>query len=137
MLSFFPGWVSDVMLILAFIAGPTGLIWGVLQRRDANRKLVVEEGGLEVDRFDAQRQGFNDLLREQKALTDRAVAELEASRKQRERETIDIEELRRMLVQIRDLFSRVVERSNIVLTPEEQEEFDATQPPFERFFLHE
>jgi septal ring factor EnvC (AmiA/AmiB activator) len=136
MLSFLPSWVSDIMLILAFIAGPTGLIWGFLQRKDANRKLVVEEGGLEVDQFEAQRQAFNDLLREQREITARALAELADTRKelsesrdQRKEMADDIEDLRSMLIQTRDLFKRVVARSNIVLTPDEQREFDATKPP--------
>jgi len=135
MLSFLPSWVSDIMLILAFIAGPTGLIWGFLQRKDANRKLVVEEGGLQVDQFEAQRQAFNDLLREQREITARAIAELgevrtelKESRDQRAELTSDVEELRAMLVQTRDLFKRVVARSNITLTPDEQHEFEMTKP---------
>ena len=135
MLSFLPGWVSDVMLILAFIAGPTGLIWGFLQRKDANRKLVVEEGGLQVDQFEAQRQAFNDLLREQKEINAGAAKELSSvreelkeSREQRAHLTEDVEELRAMLTQTRDLFKRVVARSNITLTPDEQHEFEMTKP---------
>lgn len=124
-----PPIISDIMLIVAFVAGPTGLIWGILQRKDANRKLVVEEGGLEVTEFDSQRAGFKMLLDEQKELTAKALAELKASQEQRDQQADDIDELRGLLMETRSLFRRVVARSNIVLTPEEQKEFEATKPP--------
>jgi hypothetical protein len=129
MFEILPPIVSDAMLIIAFIAGPTGLIWGILQRKDANRKLVVEEGGLEVSEFDSQRAGFKMLLDEQKELTSKALAELKASQDQRNQQADDMDELRGMLIDIRALFKRVVARSNITLTPDEQKEFEATKPP--------
>lgn len=121
MFGFLPSWVGDVMLILAFVAGPSGLIWGILQQKGANRKLVVEESGLSVTAFDAA--------------TAAALAEVQESRVDRQAMRGEIkalseetEDLRFKQNQLRQLFIEVVRQNNIVLTPAQQKEFEDTRP---------
>lgn len=149
MLSFFPTWVSDALLILTFLAGPTGVIWGILQRKDANRKLVVEEGSLEIDQFQVQRQAFNDLLREQREINSGAAAtlasvraelvesrqqlasvraELVESGEQRAHLSEDVKDLRNALDKVRNLFEQVISQNGVVLTEEEAFVFETTRP---------
>lgn len=127
-LDFLPPWLANTLILAAFLLGGTSPLWLFLQRKDANRKLVVEEGSLDVSQFDALTKTYQDLLTRANNATAAAVAEVEKSQKAREDMQAEFEELRASQHQLRDLFRRVVARSNITLTPDEQREFDATKP---------
>ena len=128
MFGFLPTWVSDIMLILAFIAGPTGVIWGILQRKDANRKLLVEEGDHDISEFESLTATYKDLLTRANQATDNAVAEVKASVIQRQNMQGEIDELRDSVHDVRGLMRDVLRKHNIQLTPAEQARFDATKP---------
>lgn len=121
MFGFLPAWVGDLMLIAAFIVGPSGFIWAYLQNKGANRKLVVEESGLSVTAFNAA--------------TAAALAEVKESREDREamRGQIshlieDNEDLRYKHNQLRQLFIEVIRHNDMVLTPSQQAVFESTRP---------
>lgn len=134
MFEFLPAWASDVMILLAFVLGPSGLIWAILQQKGANRKLVVEESGLHITEFEALTNTYKDLLARSNAASeaatkaaDAAQEEVRQSRIQRELLQEELNEVRDTQRRLRALFSRVIARSGIVLTTEEQKELEATQ----------
>lgn len=128
MFGFLPSWVSDAMLILAFIAGPTGVIWGILQRKDANRKLLVEESDHDISEFESLTATYKDLLDRANKATDAAVAEVKTSVTQRHQMQGEIDELRESIHDLRGLMRDVLRKHSIQLTQEEQARFDATKP---------
>lgn len=128
-----PSWVSDVMLIVAFVLGPTGIIWSILNQKGANRKLIVEEGDLDLKEFSALTQTYKDLLElaheaTAKAVqaTQEALKEVRESRVQREQLQTELDEVRDTQHRLRRLFTRVIAQYKIQLTEQEQSEFDNT-----------
>lgn len=122
------------MLILAFILGPTGIIWSILNQKGANRKLVVEEGDLEVNEFSALTQTYKDLLSRSTTATEAAVKAAEAAvvevkqaSEQRKVLQEELDEVRETQRRLRALFTRVIARYNIKLTEEEEAEFESTR----------
>lgn len=100
----------------------------LLNSKGANRKLVVEEGGLTVAQFNAALPAYKDLLDREKANTDRAREELETYRGEREKFKNDIEELRGNQRRLALLLQEIVRANGIVLDEDQQAEFDATKP---------
>jgi len=119
---------SDILSLIAVAIGLPGIILFFLNRKGANRKLNVEEGGLTVSQFNAALPAYKDLL--DRANDDRqaAIDELAAYKTEREGFKTEIERLGEDIRTIRGLFTRVVERSNITLTHEEQQVFESTKP---------
>jgi len=126
-----------------------GVIFFVLNRKGANKKLDIEEGGLNVNQFDVQTKAYQDLLNRANKATEEALAELATYKKERTRlmeqveeqgrkirklekadedKTGELEDARRKVEQLRSLFTAILTRTGIVMTPEEQEIFEATQP---------
>jgi chemotaxis response regulator CheB len=107
----------------------------LLQRKGANKKLQIEETGADTNQFDVITKKYQQIADNwqktaetaQKA-TETALAELEKHKEDRETISGKLEETNTKLDQIRTLFKQVMKRSNIVLTPEEQEIFDSTTP---------
>ena len=129
---FLPGWVGDILTLLAFVLGPGGVIWLILSQRQANRKLRVEEiganvssqvakGSLTVDQFNAALPAYRDLLDRSNKDRDAALAKMEEYKG----ELDEVKEKQERLVK---LFLQVVKRSNVQLTKEELEELEATRP---------
>lgn len=111
------------------------LITALLGRKNANRHLNVEEGSLSVDVFAEQRQAYNALLTESRTATQAALDELKIYRDERTTFSEQLEaanqarmDTDRKLERLRVLFAKVVQRSNIELTPEEEIEFGDTKP---------
>lgn len=127
-MNFLPGWISDVLALLAFILGPSGVIWLILNQRNANRKLKVEEigagvqqGGLTVDQFNAALPAYKDLLDRSNEDRDRALAQL-AEYKQ------ELTKFHQQHERMTRLFLQVVKQNNIQLTQEQLDELEATRP---------
>ena len=78
---FLPDWLGDILVLVAFVLGPSGFIWSILQRKDANRKLVVDEGGLSVSQFDSLNAAYEGLYEKEKESKEDALQKLAASDK--------------------------------------------------------
>jgi predicted nucleic acid-binding Zn-ribbon protein len=133
-----------------------GVIFFVLNRKGANKKLEIEEGGLTVNQFDVQTKAYQDLLdranknaaASEQALKE-ALAELETYKSERVKlmdrvreqgEKIaklegaaddtshELADTRNKLDKLRKLFTDVMARTGIQLTPEEQAVFEETKP---------
>lgn len=121
----FPGWVGDLLSIAGPALGLPAIVSIILTRRNANRKLEVEEGGLKVSEFEALRAAYKQDRQEAEAENDRLHRDIDALRD-------DLDHFRDILRSLRSLFQRVVIRTNVTLTAEEQREFEATRPPIRR-----
>ena len=132
MFGFFPPIVGDIMVLVAFFVGPTGLIWGILQRRGANRSLVVEEGGLEINQFNALTTKYAELLSRAEAAATTASNEAKAAVEANAEMQSQINSLGDDLREVRSLFMDVVRQHGIQLTAEQQRRFEATKPPRRR-----
>jgi hypothetical protein len=140
MFGIFPEWVGDTVTIIATVLGLPGLILWFLGRKDANRKLVVEESGLTVAQFNAALPAYKDLL-------DRANNERDAADKEKQEAFAKVVPLEKELSQTRaevhslddklkeavELFRTVIERSEITLTHEELRRLERITPSSERF----
>lgn len=151
--------------IIGIIGGICSLVFGTpaivlffLNRKNANKKLEIEEGGLSVTQFTAQTAAYQDLLNRANRALSEANTKLEESvselaQYKGERETLmaqvqtqgeEIEKLKRAdsdkgdelaltndkLEKLRKLFTSYVDRVGIPLTTEEQEIFEMTEPSF-------
>jgi hypothetical protein len=129
MFGFFPPIVGDIMVLVAFFVGPTGLIWGILQRRGANRSLVVEEGGLEINQFNALTTKYAELLSRAETAAVNAESDAKAAKEANADLQGQINSLGDDLREVRSLFMDVVRQHGIKLTPDQQRRFEATKPP--------
>lgn len=127
-MSFLPGWVSDLLTLLAFIVGPSGVIWLILNQRNANRKLKVEEigadvqqGGLTVDQFNAALPAYKDLLDRSNEDRDKALAQLAEYK-------AELNKFHQRHERLTRLFLVVVKQHNVQLTQEQMDELEATRP---------
>lgn len=123
-------------------AGVMGLILILLNRKNANKKLEIEETGADVNQFDVITKKYQQIADNwektaesaQKATeaaekaTKLALTELQKHKADRESISDKLQETNTKLDQIRRLFTSVMKRSNIILSPQEQEIFDATVP---------
>lgn len=134
--------IRTIVEVAAISVGlPTIIAW-FLNRKGANKKLQIEAGGLEVTEFQAMREAFNDLLREQKEATasaqkaaaaaqtaaDNAITEIANYKAERQKLLDTVEEQGTKLDRLRTLFMRVIRRNSIELTEAEQLEFESTKP---------
>lgn len=135
--------VAQTVISLAAVAiGLPSIILWLLNRKNANKKLDIEEGGLDVSVFAEQRQAYSDLLRASQEATakatvaassaqaaaDAALAEAAAYKQERETLVDTVREQGDKLERLRKLFQSYVERVGVPLTEDELEEFEATKP---------
>lgn len=119
--------VLAVVLALIAAAVPVTLS-ALLGRRNANKKLQLDETTVMLSGTDSQIKAYQDLL-------DRANAAVEKAEKVN-RDSIErishleatIKEQDWQIATLRKLFQRVVNRSNITLTTEELQIFESTRP---------
>lgn len=131
------------VVALAFGSGAVpGVILFLLNRRGANKKLEIEEGGLGVNVFEAQTTAYENLLNRQTQATNDALTELGKYKAERTSILEKVEKLERAdedrsqelrstntkLETLRALFQQYVNRTGIPLTPEEQLIFEETKP---------
>lgn len=134
MFDVFPGWVGDTIALVAFVAGPGGVVWLFLSNRQANHKLKVDEldseanreinrGSLTVEQFNAALPAYKDLLDRSNSDRDEAVEALKECKTQ-------VAELCNKQERLVGLFLRVVARTDIQLTEEEREELEKIRPSY-------
>jgi predicted nucleic acid-binding Zn-ribbon protein len=144
-----------VVVPLLVASVPVALLF-ILQRRGANKKLEIEEGGLTVTQFNAQTLAYQDLLdragvRETNALAQLADAVKELAQYKEERVALmaqveeqgrkidrleraddtkseELADTRKKLETLRALFETYVARTGIPMTSEEQRIFEDTKP---------
>lgn len=115
MFGFLPDWVGDTLTIIAVVLGTPGIILWALNRKQANRKLEVEEGGLTVSQFNAALPAYKDLL-------DRADTAANDAREDARSAKREVNILERKLARAIRLLMSIIQRANIQLTPEEEKE---------------
>jgi len=125
---FLPPIVEDVLTLIAFVAGPSGLIYAFLNSRNANRKLIVDEAGLSVTEFDSLNAAYKALYETEKTTAKESIEELHKYKAERENILAELAEMRDFQRRRDTLFLSVVRRNQIVLTAEESAEFEATKP---------
>lgn len=118
-----------IAVILALIAAAVPVILGtLLGRKNANKKLDLDETSVLLSGTDAQIKTYQDLLNR----ADRAITKAEDLNSALAARVTNLEETRNdqiwQIMTLRNLFRQVVKRSGITLTPEEQEAFDSTKP---------
>lgn len=130
-----PGWVGDTISLVSLAIGAPALILWLLGRKDANRKLNVEEGGLTVDQFNAALPAYQGLLTDvraelatSKAETATVVAQLEEAEGVIEDVRDEVYVLHNSVIKLRELISRLISKHHFVLTPEELDELEQTKP---------
>lgn len=151
------------MEIIGAIGGLCSLVFGTpaiilffLNRKNANKKLDIEEGTLGVAQFEAQTNAYKDLLNRSEASLANAnktaagyADELQSYKKERETlmatvkkqgkeiDTLkasdksksgELADTRNKLERLRTLFLAYVERTGIPMTPEENKIFEDTLP---------
>lgn len=119
-------WLAVVLALIAAAVPVT--LSALLGRRNANKKLQLDETTVILSGTDSQIRAYQDLLDRANAAVERA----EKINKESNDRISQLEETMReqdwQIATLRKLFQRVVNRSNIALTPEEQEIFDSTKP---------
>lgn len=140
MFGLLPDWVGDTLTIIAAVLGLPGIILFVLTRKQANRKLEVEEGGLTVDQFNAALPAYKDLLDRANEERKEAVDEKKDAVRRVEtltlelRETRDeVDDLEDRLVLAVELIESFVSRSEIQFTPEDHRKLARIKPSPRRF----
>lgn len=120
-LSLIPDWLGDSISLIALAAGVPGIILFLLNKKGANRKLQIEEGGLSVQVFNAQNAGYKDLLDR----ADRTATEATNKVEEFKEELKDITgKLNRMYAFV----SRIIYKNDIELNDEEKAEFERISP---------
>ena len=115
MFGFLPDWVGDTLTIIAVVLGTPGIILWTLNRKQANRKLEVEEGGLTVSQFNAALPAYKDLLDRANSAASEAGKDARSAKK-------EVNILERKLARAIRLLMSIIQRANIQLTPEEEKE---------------
>lgn len=118
-----------VAIILALIAAAVPVTLGaMLSRKNANKKLDLDETTVMLSGTDSQIKAYQDLLdRANVAVNKAETLNADLARRVSDLEATKSDQIWQIRI-LRDLFTQVVRRSNIVLTPDEQASFDATLP---------
>lgn len=132
MFGIFPDWVGDTLSLIAVVVGTPGLILWFLGRKDANRKLVVEEGGLTVEQFNAALPAYKDLLDRSNKERDAAIEREEALTKDfkayRDETSATVADLKTGQQGLRRLVLKLIAQHEYQPTDEEREILEMTAP---------
>jgi oligoendopeptidase F len=119
-------WVSVVLALIAAAVPVT--LGALLGRKNANKKLQLDETTVMLSGTNTQMAMYKDLLDRANA----AVTKAESLNQEYETRLNELEEQKAeqdwQITTLRNLFQKVVNRSNIQLTKEEQSIFDSTKP---------
>lgn len=135
-LGFLPEWVGQLSSILGLPAIIIAILVWALGRRDANRKLVVDEGTLKKTEFEAVTSEYDNLLKSSQA--DAAAAKTDAKAAKDEADSVsdrlDImdglyDEMRDIIMSLRGIVQKLMRKTNYEMTQVELTEFEATKPP--------
>jgi predicted nucleic acid-binding Zn-ribbon protein len=151
--------------LVAVVFGTPSIILFLLNRKNANKKLELEEGTLGVAQFEAQTNAYKDLLNranksldESNATSRGYAAELKSYKEERETlmatvkkqgeeigelkqadedKSSELADTRQKLERLRSLFLAYVDRTGIPMTLEEKKIFEDTLPKelFRRRFI--
>jgi len=123
---------STVAVTFITIVVPITLAF-LLNRKNANKKLNLDETSVVLSGTAAQIKTYQDLLNR----AEEAVSKAEALNKEFSDRVQNLEHTKdvqsNQITILRNLFMQVVNRSNIILTAAEQAEFDSTKPTTEVF----
>lgn len=128
MFGFLPEWVGDTLTIIAVVLGTPGIILWLLNRKEANRRLEVDEGGLTVAQFNAALPAYKDLLdratKERDAAADR-VEEIRAEfQEELDDQAAELDIVEDKLSRAIRLIKTLIARAQIELTPTESLELE-------------
>jgi hypothetical protein len=128
-LGFLPAWVGDLSSILGVPAIVIAVLMWALGRRDANRKLDVDEGALKRSEFDSFTEAQNKAL--EGARKEAHDAKIEADEISDRLDLMDelYDQMREAIHTLRSLMRRILSKTKYEMTPAEQAEFDSTKPP--------
>lgn len=124
-----PQWIGDILSVLGLPAILLAVVLFLLNRKDANRKLEVEEGSLKRSEFDSITNEYSELYKTADARATAAESKADSAMSRVGELNDEVVDLRDMIHQLRSLFRRVLNRNNIQMTSAEQEEFDRIKPP--------
>lgn len=121
-----------VAVILALIAAAVPVMLGaLLGRKNANKRLNLDQTSVMISGTEKQITAYQDLLDRANDAVSKAEA-LNTNLSDRVSKLEDEKENSTwQITTLRNLFLRVVQRSNITLTHEEQAAFDSTKPSVE------
>lgn len=127
-LGFLPNWVGDVASILSLPAILVAIVTWLLGRKDANRKLIVEEGSLKKSEFDSFTEAQNAALNAARA--EASAAKREADEANDRLDLMDdlYDGMREAIHRLRSLVRKVVANASYQMTKDELAEFEATKP---------
>lgn len=134
-LGFLPSWVGDLLTIVAIAVGLPGVILFLLNRRNANRHLNVEEGTLKVDEFGAIKSGYEGLWQAAQADAAAARADATAARKDADNARQSAEEANshaahaeESVRKLHTLIMSIVRRNKLELDEEQLRILEETKP---------
>jgi len=127
--------VFTILGLVGTFTGPAGIILWLLGRKGANKKLDLDERGTNLSEFEALKVAYREQADEAKQSAKDAQTAAEKAQKAAEQAQAtattaarDLNVTNQKLESLRKLFQSIVKRSNIILSPEEQEIFDNTAP---------
>jgi hypothetical protein len=128
-LGFLPAWVGDLSSVLGVPAIVIAVLMWALGRRDANRKLDVDEGALKRSEFDSFTEAQNKAL--EGARKESHDAKVEADGVSDRLDLMDelYDQMREAIDTLRSLMRRILAKTKYEMTPEEKAEFESTKPP--------
>lgn len=135
-LGFLPVWVGDLFSVLGLPAIVLAVVVFLLNKKGANRKLVVEEGSLKKSEFDSFTVAQNLALAgaREEAATARAEAKEAKDEADETADRLDVmdalyDEMRDGIMWLRGFVKKLVRETAYTMTAEELREFDMTKPP--------
>jgi predicted component of type VI protein secretion system len=128
-LGFLPAWVGDLSSILGIPAIVIAVLMWALGRRDANRKLIVEEGSLKKSEFDSFTAAQNIALSDARKEAAEAKAEVDALGDRLDLMDSLYDQMRETIMWLRTFVRKLVARTSYTMDPDEAAEFEMTKPP--------
>lgn len=128
-LGVFPAWVGDLLSVFGLPAILLLIVQQLLQRKQANRKLVVDEGTLKRSEFDSFTTAQNDALEGARQEIKDAKADAREANDHADRLDDAFEAMREAFYRLRSWARKTLENHHVELTAEELAEFEATKPP--------
>lgn len=128
-LGVFPGWIGDLLSILGVPAILLAIVVYVLNRKSANRKLVVDEGSLKRTEFESFTAAQNTAL--ERAGKEAKEAKAEADEVSDRLDVMDglYDQMRESIIWLRSYVKKITSMTGYAMTASESREFEATKPP--------
>lgn len=127
-LGVFPAWVGDLLSILGLPAILLVAVTFLLNKKQANRKLNVDEGTLKRSEFDSFTEAQNKALEGARKEAQDAKDESDANADRLDVMDDLYDGMRDIVFRLRTLFQKVVKNTGYTMTKEDLAEFEATKP---------